>query len=511
MLGIIPLLLLPDGIQAQAQCGEVQRIRFPIDTTLYELSQNFGASSQRHQGRYHTGEDWHGERGNGYGQPVYAIAAGRVMYASPLAWGRDGGVVIIEHVFPDETIAYSVYGHLVEVDDATLPPPLSCIGAGEIVGFVGEARPAPHMHFEIKTIDPNIPGPGYTRDNPLDLGWERPSKFVLNWQTYLQSGYRWRLELADEYAPRTPPVELIDHSLIYLDQNRIRRGTLDGRVLWRAVMEKPVAGLIPYGDGALIISTDGTMQPVNLDGTLSESWSAGVALESPAMLAGEVVLFHTPENSLVALNAATGELRWTLGTVPPIKRWHSTGRVIGLITETGELLTLSPDGELLDRAQLRDDGALDSAPNGDLMVYTTGGLWTVDETGMWVAYLENAPMGGESASFAWSQNNDLYVFDGEALAAYDAARNPLWQIALPDVDGLTSLELHGSNLLLTSNMGHIIAIETSAGGICNLTQIYGTGKNEGWHSLGDDGTLRVALSDQIIGLDWARFLLACTP
>lgn len=493
----------------QAQCGAVERIGFPVDVAAFQLVQDFGIASQRHQGRYHTGEDWHGGRGSSFGQPVYAIANGRVTYSYPIAWGRDGGVVIVEHTFPDGSLAYSVYGHLVELGEEKLPPQLSCVAEGDLIGYIGEARPAPHLHFEIKTANPNSPGPGYTRENPVDLGWLNPSQFINDWQFRLGRGYAWGVELDSERL--ILPVELSDHSLIYLDSGVLRRVTLDGRILWRVVLEQPVAGLANYQDGALIIYADGSTQPVSLDGTLTPGWTTEIALESPVMPAGDTLLFRTPDNSLIAFDSTAQTRRWSLGLVPPIRRWHFSGRLFGFITDTDELIAVSPGGEYLDRAQLRAGGALGTAPNGDLMVYTSGGLWTVDSAGAWGLYIEDAPPGGESAAFAWDIDNRLYLFDGAVLTAYDAARAVAWQIALPGIRGQTALDVIGANLLLVSSAGDIIAVEKNAGGVCNLGKIDGSPDRLAWHSQGSDGILRVATARQIVGLDWARFLTACAP
>ncbi len=132
---------------AQPQCGVADSISYPIDTNQFRLGQNYGTASPRHQGRFHTGEDWFAGRGASLGQPVRAAARGRVTYGSPLAWGRDGGVIIIEHTFPDGSIFYTQYGHLTQGEDQTFPPRLSCVEKGDLLGYIGTARPAPHLHF----------------------------------------------------------------------------------------------------------------------------------------------------------------------------------------------------------------------------------------------------------------------------------------------------------------------------------------------------------------------------
>ena len=93
LLGFTLLLILnsPPVLRAQADCGRVDQIVFPVDQSRFTLVQAFGAPSVRHQGRFHTGEDWYGGRGTTEGLPVVAAANGRVTYSYDLGWGRDGG------------------------------------------------------------------------------------------------------------------------------------------------------------------------------------------------------------------------------------------------------------------------------------------------------------------------------------------------------------------------------------------------------------------------------------
>jgi murein DD-endopeptidase MepM/ murein hydrolase activator NlpD len=101
------LLAFAAPVSAQTQCGFATSVSFPVDPAQFQIAQDFGAPSPRHQGRYHTGEDWYGGR-ESYGTYVRSIANGRVTFSSPNGWGRDGGVIIIEHSFPDGTTAYSM-------------------------------------------------------------------------------------------------------------------------------------------------------------------------------------------------------------------------------------------------------------------------------------------------------------------------------------------------------------------------------------------------------------------
>lgn len=511
LLPIILLFLIPAPARAQ-QCGVAETITYPVDTDRFQLAQAFAAPSPRHQGRYHTGEDWYAGRDNDYGlgAPVVAAAAGRVTLSSPLGWGRDGGVVIIEHTFADGSLLYTQYGHMMETEAARFPVQWGCVLAGEIIGAVGAARPAPHLHFEARTQNGTSPGPGYSWRMPFADGWRRPAKVIRNWQTWLEPAFRWRLDLADEAGPIAPLLALDDHSLLYLDRNRLGRVTPDGRSLWRINLERSAVSITDLNGRPLLTYADGGMQHVNFDGTLAERWETDVELGRPLVVLADWLIFQTASNGLVAFGADRTQVRWQVDNVPPVVRAQVAGQVIGLITATNELLTLSLGGAILDRANLRDGGGLDSAPNGELRAYTHGGLWTILADGSWALEMEDTPPGGGSGAVLHTDDGDLYLFDGAILYAYDPNRALRWQAALPaGIAGLTRLSEMGEVLLLTSNHGDIIVLQKATGGVCGLTRIFGDDRAGFWHKVGDDGILRVAVSDQILGLDWRALLGGC--
>ncbi len=499
--GIVPA-------DAQTQCGVARSISYPVDPAQFQIVQDFGAPSPRHQGRYHTGEDWYGGR-DSYGTYVRAIADGRVTFSSPNGWGRDGGVIIIEHSFPDGSTAYSMYGHVSDANGVIFPAPFTCVHEGDIIASVGDIRPAPHLHFEIRTNQPDIPGPGYTWDDPVSDGWRRPSKFVANWQAWFLQSYRWHADIADETGPVAPPVELGDHSLIALDANRVLRISSDGRVLWRINLTAPAVGLIEQPGGIVIAFAEGKLQLVSAEATLGESWQIGAALDSPPLITPEQIIFHTADDSLIALTPDARSVRWRLSGVPPVLRWTAGDQAIGMMTSDNAMLTVSPDGRLIDRALLREPGSL-AASGSDLIAYTRGGLWRVDAAGQWSLDFADAPPGGRSGAVA-SDQEQTFLFDGVALHGYDRSNAEQWATPLPGVGGTVDLSVYdnGEVVLLTSNHGDIIALQAATGGVCNATRIYGSPRAREWHSLGDDGILRVYVADQVIGLDWKRFLMAC--
>jgi len=506
LIAFTPALSLPAQAQT-TQCGLATSITFPIDTNQFQIVQDFGAPSPRYQGRYHTGEDWYGGRESSYGTQVHAVANGQVTFSSPNGWGRDGGVIIIAHKFPDGTTAYSMYGHVTDATGIQFPAPFTCVKMGDVIAAVGAPRPAPHLHFEIRTNQPDIPGPGYTDQDPVDLGWRRPSKFVDNWQAWFLKSALWHADIADETGPIAPPVELPDHSLLTLDAQRVLRVSSDGRVLWRVNLPEPAVGLIGQSSGILIAFASGKMQMITADSALGESWQATSAFDSPPMLAGTLAIFHAPNNGLVALSADGRATVWQLSGVAPILRWASNGKTLGLMTADNSMLSISLDGKLINRALLREPGSL-ALNNGALLAYTRGGFWTVADDGTWALTFPDAPPGGR-VSAAAENAQQLFLFDGATLHAYDSAHTQQWATPLPGVEGNVTLSIYDKVVLLTSNHGDIIAVQASSGGVCNTTRIYGSNRSREWHSLDDDGVLRVYVADQIIGLNWNKFLMAC--
>ncbi len=509
ILALVILFIFVRPAAAQTtQCGVARSISFPVDPNQFQLVQDFGASSPRHQGRYHTGEDWYGGRGS-YGTHVLAVADGQVTFSSPNGWGRDGGVIIIQHDFPDGTTAYSMYGHLTDATGIIFPAPFTCVRQGDIIAAVGDPRPAPHLHFEIRTNQPDIPGPGYTWDDPVDEGWRRPSKFIANWQARFLDSFRWYTDIADEAGPVAPPIELDGGDLLVLDANRVLRVSYDGRVLWRVILDHPAVGLLQHPSGIVIAYADGTLQDISSDAALGASWRLDIRPDSPPLRVGGQAIFHTSDNALVSVSETGAALLWRLENVSPVVGWVNNENSLGVMTADNAMLTVSLAGQLLDRALLREPGSL-AVAGADLLAYTRGGLWRVDAQGVWALTFPDAPRGGRSSAVA-EDAQGLYLFDGAALYGYDANHTPLWATPLPGVGGTVSLTLYGGVLLLTSNYGDITAVQASSGGVCNTTRIYGSPRAREWHRLGDDGILRVYVADQIIGLQWERFLMACQP
>jgi hypothetical protein len=172
----------------------VDTLDFPLDPpdakNVRFGGQDFGAFRDAYYG-YHAGEDWWGPggRASSFGTPVHSIGHGVVTYAEPNGWGRDKGVIIIRHTFPDGSRILSFYGHL-------HPPSVTlrlgdCVVRGDQIGQIGQPRSSPHLHFEIREHMPSSTGRGYWSSDPSKAGWKPPSQFIWTYRMRTSPGVEW--------------------------------------------------------------------------------------------------------------------------------------------------------------------------------------------------------------------------------------------------------------------------------------------------------------------------------
>ncbi|MEM8858240.1 MAG: M23 family metallopeptidase [Chloroflexota bacterium] len=175
----------------RTSCGEVDTFDFPMDPPnahSYQRSgRDFGVFRARYD-KFHAGEDWW-RSGGVLGEPVYAIGNGRITYAQPNGWGRDKGVIIVEHVFTDGRKILSFYGHLDENSfDVSFG---ECVVRGQYLADVGKPRTPPHLHFEIRSHAPNETLGGYWSIDPTTAGWVWPSMRIWEERLRASAGVGW--------------------------------------------------------------------------------------------------------------------------------------------------------------------------------------------------------------------------------------------------------------------------------------------------------------------------------
>ena len=388
------LLLAPMTSPAQTSCAVVNAINFPVDPDAYTIAQDYAVRSPRHDGRYHTGEDWVLPDGAA-GQPVRAIATGRVTYAYPQGWGRDGGVVILEHTLPDDSVVYSMYGHIREADGVSFPVGDTCVERGTTLGVIGDARPVPHLHFEVRTMNPSTPGAGYTEEYPDFIGYRRPSDFITGWAAQLSVAVDWVTTLRDPRGALSDPLLLNDGSTLVLTPGNITRVLPDGRAYWRTPLDRPAVAVTGAAGASLVHYADGTVEQITPEGDLLEGWTLAITPDGAPFTLDDLLVFPTANGHLAALDASRRTVVWEAGDVSAMIEAHVAAQVIALRTPDDVLLTVGRTNlRELDHAQLRVTSAVSGNPDGDLFVYTRTGLWRVLADGVWELAPHNPPSPG---------------------------------------------------------------------------------------------------------------------
>ncbi|MDX1994534.1 MAG: peptidoglycan DD-metalloendopeptidase family protein [bacterium] len=503
------LSLTTQPVHAQGQCGTADAINYPVDTAVFRLVQDFSVASPRHQGRYHTGEDW-SVGSSSYAQPVRAAATGLVTYSAPTGWGRDGGVIILEHTFPDGSRIYTQYGHIMQTDSVVFPARYTCVQAGDIIAVIADARPAPHLHFEVRVSQPDNPGSGYSRENPETLGFRRPAQFIANYQAALHPAFRWST-LVDTFGPIVPPLVLDDGSLLAIDGDLLRGIGANGGVAWRVPAGGAAVSLTGFELNPYITFADGSVTRVDYQGAAQESYTLNFTPDSPPIAAGDTLIYHTTDNTLTALSANRREIAWQVRDVPAFREAVVIGNLIGLETVNNSLMVVAANGQILDEADLRDGASLTVLPDGRLLAYTSGGLWAIDASGEWAEYIADAPDGGNAGVVLALSDGRVYLLDGmgQNLTAYDTGGQILWQARLPlDMRGESQMAFLDGAIFIISTHGQMV-VAGAEGGFCGYTRVYGDDRAKVWFQLSQDNTLRVALGNQYLGLDWETFAGNC--
>jgi hypothetical protein len=149
------------------------RFDFPLGSENGAMAYN----AQSFTTNRHLGDDLNGIGGENsdLGDPIYAIADGRVLLA------RDGGsgwgnVIIVLHAYLEKgerRYVQSYYGHV----ETMLVHPGEEVRRGQQIATVGTAngRYFAHLHLEMREFTTPFIGPGYREDT---RGWLDPSAFI---------------------------------------------------------------------------------------------------------------------------------------------------------------------------------------------------------------------------------------------------------------------------------------------------------------------------------------------
>jgi len=167
-----PAFQLPSAIELAA-LPTVTRFDFPLGSENGALAYN----AQRFTENRHLGDDLNGIGGENsdLGDPIYAVADGRVSLAEEGGPGW-GNVIIILHAYEEggsRKYVQSYYAHV----DTMLVEQRQDVRRGQQIATVGTAdgKYLAHLHFEMREFMTPFIGPGY-RDETR--GWIDPSAFI---------------------------------------------------------------------------------------------------------------------------------------------------------------------------------------------------------------------------------------------------------------------------------------------------------------------------------------------
>ncbi|GEM_PF-409702 len=281
-------LVTSTGYAQELSCGVVDAIDYPLDIsdTIERRFDDFARFRRRFDG-LHVGFDLAFNR---YGEPVRAAARGRVTLSDAEEWDTEKGVVIIQHVFPDGSIVYTVYGHLEPHPAYNLPRVGSCVGRGDVIGAIGDpSMSLPHLHYEIRRFMPDDGGPGYIQENPLLNGWYHPLEFTQLWRARLTGAVLGSVEF--DLIPAVPPI-FLDNGLTIIGSGSTLEALLNGNEQWRVNTSGSITGLLALPQGRIIARS----RPLNGANDVLRG-------SSPAALFAAAPVFTITPNSPLASGA----------------------------------------------------------------------------------------------------------------------------------------------------------------------------------------------------------------
>ncbi len=390
--------------QRGAPCGVVDLLDFPLDPPEgQEASARwpFGRYSERYQG-IHAGEDWVYNFGSSLGKPVYTIGHGQVLYAEPWGWGGDKGTIIIRHVFADGSTIMSFYGHLD-------PPSVvlragDCVKRGDQIGLIGQPTTRPHLHFEIRSIFPDQPGPGYWSVDPTLAGWKAPSDYIWLNRMSTSPGVKWTRVFTGTDAIGVGTLRN-GWFAAFENQQLFAFNADTGTVQWRRPFTETVdqITLDATGQSIYVSTVTGTLRALDMTG--APQWS--IELDASALMAlpGSGLAAQAGDQ-LIGLSPTSDRL-WQVpvsGTVfdHVIDRDRLLFTTSGASGDHAVVYSIDRAGQLI---KLADIGGKLAVSRERVFVYNPTGLYRLNEATRAAELL--LPLDG--ANFT----------DGEIVTAYD--------------------------------------------------------------------------------------------
>jgi murein DD-endopeptidase MepM/ murein hydrolase activator NlpD len=437
--------------QSGAPCGLVDLLDFPLkppDGEGAHGGDDFGVYRGTYL-KYHAGEDWGLAAGSNFGEPVYSVGHGQVTYAAPNGWGEDGGVVIIRHIIPGERSVLSFYGHLD-------PPSVvlhagDCVARGEKVGEIGRPRTPPHLHFEIRTHMPILPGPGYWSVDPTLAGWLPPSRTIWNNRLSTAPGVLWTRGDVGEFSRGLGSWD--SETFVAVKNWRlVGLGVEDGAVHWSTPISVKAATLLMDADNGLVyvssrlgeLSTFDISQMQEGDITTDPEATPEPAWGTNLEAYGEVVLMPLPGGGVVVAGrqgihalSTLGERLWRINLDAPVVSWVRVGDELLFTTGGGEPGVWSVRDGDPEAWETPLSGKL-AAGEDQVYLYQERGIYRLDLEVREVERLYALPKGfNRLGDILPLPGGGLLVahldYDDRRLIALSQGGSPLWERSLADL------------------------------------------------------------------------------
>jgi murein DD-endopeptidase MepM/ murein hydrolase activator NlpD len=432
--------------QRGAPCGIVDFFDFPLDAPEggnANARWSFGRYSERYSG-IHAGEDWVYDGGDSLGKPVYSIGHGTVIYAQPLGWGVDQGTLIVRHVFTDGSTILSFYGHL-EPESVVLNYG-DCVKRGDVVGAIGKPRGRPHLHFEIRTIYPDRPGPGYWSVDPTLAGWKPPTEYIWDQRLSTSPGVKW----TRPFTPSNSTLAglLVSNTLAAVDNDRLLALDAEtGRVQW----SRPLPDAVRQ---ATVDTARTTIYLTTISHTLQAIDAAGdLRWQLPFTPTARSVLIPSPGGGVIAHDgrgliglSANGDQLWRVENLPPPIDWLPDNGDL-LLTVGGDqpaLYRLDRSGQL---SLIASFGGQLAASDDHLFVYAPTALYRLSETPQLLKLLDRTAAG---------QGSLVVTSDGGVIVAHNGANDRRLMALRPD----GSLRWDRSIRAVTGGAPHLVSIKS---------------------------------------------------
>ncbi len=495
LLVLVIVLQLPPRAAAQEinPCGVVDAIDYPIDGISIDHD-DFGMYRAVFNGR-HTGIDMAFGR---YGDAVHAAARGRVTLADPAGWDTEKGVVILEHIFPDGSIYFTLYGHMEEINGHPFPKEGQCVERGDVIGSVGHpSRGAPHLHYEIRKMKASTGGPGYWPVDPLDGGWLHPIDFTEQWRLRLNPAFRSMLTAGG--GPTAPPLWQPGGGAIFAEEYHLEQRSAQSETLWRLDVQG-LSGMITLPDGRLLGRTTDDQIIIVDRARFAATWKADRPLRSPPLRLGDSVVFLADDNRVVSYNL-DGSLHWQTEPLGDhIEGYAQSGNTLAVssgLNGTFKLWVIDPSGAIRYQASAPSPVVPVAAPEGGFIVMVASQIGRLSADLTWKPLMDIGLTLGRDSQIAFDPKGDAVVYPGQGqhVYAYGTDGSLRWQITLTEPQMQPALVGVGSGCLvyvLTSD-GGLLAYRASDGALRGMVTLYAGGQ----HGHPASRFLKVSPDDQV--------------